>query len=228
VRTVLPFTSRTATWLFDRGSDDNAELEFLREHLPRHIVRLCRSGRIVHLGNPKEPTATKLVPLADGLRTPHPVNVEYVNKKTHRLQTFALTLGFLPVRLPGIDHTYGLIVVRGVRGEAWLLLASWVPRNAEEAAEIVKAYALRWGVEETIRCYKQCTGAEKVMVRGIDAIRRLTFLAMMALGLQALWLFKNKRLAQRLIASVRAFIKNVAFVQYRLWKAVRKELLLTG
>jgi hypothetical protein len=47
-------------------------------------------------------------------------------------------------------------------------------------------------------------------------------------GLQAVWLFRNKRLAGRLIESVKAFIKDVPFKHYRLWDGVKEALVRSG
>jgi hypothetical protein len=66
------------------------------------------------------------------------------------------------------------------------------------------------------------------MVRSLVAIRRPLFLAVMAVGLQAVWLFRNKRLAGRLIESVKAFIKDVPFKHYRLWDGVKEALVRSG
>jgi len=83
----------------------------------------------------------------------------------------------------------------------------------------------RWGIEEDIRLRKQKTGVEGFRVRNWRSIRRLTFLAMLACGIQALWLLTSPKAAQRLIARVKVFIEHVLFQHYRLWDGVRDALL---
>jgi hypothetical protein len=216
IQMVLPHTNPKAWWLFDRGFDDTYHLLFFRKHLPLHVVRMCRS-RNVQVGSPDDPATWNIGELADGLNTPYAVAVPYVDKKSHRQRQHGLSFTFIPVRIPGIDEPYGLIVVRGGRAEDWLLLCSRVPKNAKEAADIIRAYTVRWGSEEVTRCHKQSTGAEKVRVRGFDAMKRLLWLSMMAVALQAMWLFTNPRFARRIMRRVRAFIAEVLFPHYRLW-----------
>jgi len=213
---VLPVTSRFATWLFDRGFDDGEQLHFFRDQLPRHVVRMMRS-RLVHLGDRADPAVWNIGVLGDNLRTPHSVAIPYVDKKTHQMRQHGRSFGYVPVRLPEMEHPYTLIVVRADQGQDWLLLASWVPRTTKEVAAIVRAYVVRWGSEEVTRCFKQCTDVENMRVRGFDAMRRLLWLALIAMGLQALWLFRRKRLAHAMIKRVKSFIHHVPFEHYRLW-----------
>lgn len=214
---VRPFAAPDATWLFDRGFDDRNHLAYFAEHIKHHVVRMCRS-RDVQVGSLHDPATWNVGDLADGLRTPYSVSIPYVDKKTHKPRRTGRSFGFIPVRLPGVSHTYCLFVVRGGQGEDWLLLSNWMPKSGKEAAEIVLAYVQRWGSEETTRCFKQCTGIEKMRIRGFAAMRRLTWLAMVALGLQALWLFKNHRWARTVMARVKVFVQQVLFEHYRLWE----------
>ena len=227
IEAVKPYLAKDVIGLLDRGFDDVKELTYLHTHLPRHVVRMC-STRNVEVGDPHDPQVWNIRKLSDSLETKYPVDVEYVDKSSHKLKTMRLSFTWVPVRIPGLPWQYYLLVVRGTRDEDWMLLCSFRPHNVAEAQKIIQTFVRRWGVEESIRCYKQCTGAEKVMVRGLVAIRRLLFLAMMAVGLQAVWLFRNNRLARRLIDSVKAFIKDVPFKHYRLWEGVKQELVRSG
>ena len=227
IETVKPYLARDVIGLLDRGFDDIKELDYLHTQLPRHVVRMC-STRNVEVGDPYDPQVWNIRKLSDSLETKYPVDVEYVDKCSHKLKTMRLSFNWVPVRIPGLPWQYYLLVVRGTSEEDWMLLCSFRPHNVAEAQRIVQTFVRRWGVEESIRVYKQCTGAEKVMVRSLVAIRRLLLLAMMAVGLQAVWLFRNQRFARRLIESVKAFIKDVPFKHYRLWDGVKEELVRSG
>ena len=87
---------------------------------------------------------------------------------------------------------------------------------------------LRWAVEEGIRCYKQVTQVEDFRVRNWNSIRRITFFAMLAYGIQALWLVTRPAMAERLIKRVKQFIKIVPFKHYRLWVGVKDALNSRG
>ena len=112
-----------------------------------------------------------------------------------------------------------LVIVKA-RKKDWYLLCNEENLDAKRAGEIVQAYVQRWGNEEVTRCFKQCTGAEKFRVRSLCAIRRLLFLAMLALAVQALLLFLNPKAAKQVMAKVQAFFLHVLFPHYRLWEGM--------
>ena len=104
------------------------------------------------------------------------------------------------------------------------MLSSHRPRNAKAAETIIHAYIERWGNEEVTRLWKQSVGAEDVRVRKLCAIRRLTFLSMVAMGIQMLWLLMRPKVASRMIARMQVFIPDVRFQYYRLWWGVADAL----
>ena len=73
--------------------------------------------------------------------------------------------------------------------------------SKKQAALLVKAYLKRWGNEETTRCLKQCTQVEDVRVRRHQSIQRIVSMAMVALGLLAMWWFTRRTSTERLIQS---------------------------
>lgn len=87
------------------------------------------------------------------------------------------------------------------------------------------AYLRRWGSEEGTRAFKQLSGVEDFRVRKWESIQRLTFIASMAVGIQALMLITRARTAARYIARVRQFFDDVLLKNYRLWKGIRNALL---
>ena len=227
MRKVLPVTDEDATWLFDRGFDDNEHFRFMREIGRKHVVRM-KKNRNVLVGDETNPSVQNIAKFAEGLKKSHVVNIRYVDKKTHAQRTYPLSFAFVPVRLPDVEGSFWLIVVTGTLGEDWLLLSDHRPRNAKEAAAIIQAYIERWGNEEVTRLWKQCTDAEDVRVRKLCAIRRLLFLSMIAVGIQALWFLLRPKSAQKLIARVKVFISIVRFVYYRLWRGVAHALEHSG
>jgi hypothetical protein len=82
-----------------------------------------------------------------------------------------------------------------------------------------------WQIEEATRALKQLTGVEDFRVRKWESIQRLTFLAMMACGVQSLMLFTRGRTAARYIARVAQFFENVLLKNYRLWEGIADALL---
>ena len=218
---VLARLGREHTWLFDRGFD---AIDFLKTLMTLRIHWVVRQTQMRHvlLGD------GELVPmhlLAAGLRKPHSVDVPYVDKSNHEPKVAPASFGFAPVRLPGIDDALTMIVIDGGRDEDIVLLTNARITDADQAEQIVLAYLRRWGSEEATRALKQLTGVEDFRVRKWESIQRLTFLAMMTCGVQALMLFTRGRTAVRYIARVAQFFETVLLKNYRLWEGIADALL---
>lgn len=218
---VIAAVGRDHTWLFDRGFD---AIDFLRSLMALRIHWVVRQQQTRHvlLGD------GELVPmhmLAAGLRKPHSAQVPYVNKSTHAVAHASVSFGFAPVRLLEIDAPLTMIVIDGGRNEDIVLLTSARIADVDQAASIVLAYMRRWGSEEATRAFKQLTGVEDFRVRRWESIRRLTFLAMMTCGVQALLLLTRPATAARYIARVKQFIEHVLLRHYRLWRGIADAIL---
>ena len=223
MRKVASVTAEDATWLFDRGFDANEHFGFMREIGRKHVIRVKRNRNVL-VGDTTNPSVQNIATFAEGLKKPHAASIRYVDKKTHVPKTCRVSFTFVPVRLPDVEGSFWLLVVTGTQGEDWLLLSDQRPRNAKQAEAIIQAYIERWGNEEVTRLWKQCVNAEDIRVRKLCAIRRLLFLSMFAVGIQALWLLLRPKSAQKLIARVKVFIPIVRFLYYRLWRGVAHAL----
>jgi len=218
---VIARVGREHTWLFDRGFDAFDFLQSLMTLRIHWVVRQMQTRDVV--------LATgELVPmhvLAAGLRKPHSVDLPYVDKSNHEPRFATASFGFAPVRLPGIDATMTMIVIDGGRDADIVLLTNARITDADQAEQIVLAYLRRWGSEEATRAFKQLTGIEDFRVRKWESIKRLTFLAMMTCGVQALMLITRTREAARYIARVPQFFEEVLLKNYRLWRGIADALL---
>ena len=218
---VISIIGRNQIWLFDRGFDGIDFLKSLQALCIHWVVRQLQTRNVL-IGD------GKLVPmhmLAAGLRTPHSTEVSYVNKSTHVLEHTSVAFGFAPVRLPDIDEPMTMIVVDGGRDKNIVLLANVTNVSTNQVASIVLAYMRRWGSEESTRAFKQLTGVEDFRVRKWESIRRLTFLAMMTCGMQAMLLITRPSVAERYIARVKQFIEKVMLRNYRLWRGIADALI---
>jgi hypothetical protein len=220
---VLARIGLNATWLFDRGFDGGDFYTILEGLGITWVVRQLGTRNVVIGGD----RIILISDLAEGLEKPHKVEVPYIDKKSHAVKTCPVNFGYAPVRLPGRADRLFMIVITDLRAEDMILLTNKEIRSVAQARRIVLAYMRRWGVEEGIRCWKQKTGVEDFRVRNWDSIRRLTFLSMLAYGIQALWLLTSPAMAKRLIARVKVFIAHVLFEHYRLWDGV-KDALISG
>lgn len=224
VEKVVSVRGRHGTWLFDRGFDGQDWMLFLFSLMLSFVLRLKKTRR-VEVGDRRKPLAMTVGRLGWGLAKPHAVDVPFVHTSTHTIRYYNRAYGYAPVWVPGMEARMWLIVVKA-RKEDWYLLCNEETMDARRAGEIVLTYVLRWGSEEVTRCFKQCTGAENFRVRSLVAVRRLLFLAMLALAVQALLLFLNPTVAKQVMAKVQAFFQHVLFPHYRLWDGMA--LVLKG
>jgi hypothetical protein len=220
VEAVLAHVGSKATWLFDRGCDAGDFYGFLSRLRITWVVRQLQTRNVI-VGNGR---TVIMENLAASLNKPHDLLVPYVHKKTHEVRYWPVRFGFAPVRLPGTNDRLWMIVVTGLREQDMVLLTNDDISSPDGAARIVLAYMRRWGIEEGVRCWKQKTGVEGFRVRNWNSIRRLTFLSMLAYGIQALWLITSPASARRLIARVKVFIEEVLFLNYRLWDGTKVAL----
>lgn len=218
---VLHAVGREHTWLFDRGFDAIRFLQSLMTLQVHWVVRQRQTRRVL-LGNGQLVLMNKL---AAGLHKPHAVEVSYVNKSTHAMEQASASFAFAPVRLPELDAPLTMIVVDAGRNEDIVLLTNARIVDADQAASIVLAYVRRWGSEEATRALKRLTGIEDFRVRKWESIRRLTFFAMMACGIQALLLLTRPASAASYIRRVKQFIEHVPLRNYRLWRGIAAALL---
>ena len=228
IRAALPAAGEDATWLLDRGFDDNRVFRFLGDELQKTFVVRLKTNRNILVGDDRKPIVANIGVIAFGLKKPYTVHLPYVDKRTHRPMMFPVSFTYIPIRLPDVSGTFYLFVVTGTQGGDWLLLSNRRPRNWKKAAAIVRAYLARWGNEEMTRLWKQCVNAEDFRVRSLCAIRRLLFLSMMAMGIQSLWTLRRPHIVKQLIARVKVFIRVVQFHYYRLWAGTADALARGG
>lgn len=217
---VLQYIGKNATWLFDRGFDALDFYLFLNTLGIRWVVRQLQTRNVV-----LENGVTMLMSdLAQSLVKPFKTQVSYVDKKTHELRLWPVSFNFVPVRLPDLPGRFWMIVITGMRDEDMVLLTNCKVLRKTDAEKIIHAFLRRWAVEEGIRCYKQVTQVEDFRVRNWNSIRRITFFAMLAYGIQSLWLLTRPAMAARLIKRVKQFIETVPFKHYRMWAGVQDAL----
>lgn len=217
---VIRRIGREHTWLFDRGFDG---VTFLRALMAMQIHWVVRQTQMRHvmLGDGE---LVFMHELAAGLRKPHAVEVPYIDKNTHELKHAPASFGFAPVRLPNLDAPLTMIVVDGGRDEDIVLLTNAHVTRVAQAEQIVLAYLRRWGSEEGTRALKQLAHVEDFRVRKWESIKRLTTMAMVTCGIQALMLITRPRMAARYIARFAHFFQNVLLKNYRLWRGIADAL----
>lgn len=222
IERVLAHVGNEGIWLLDRGFDDVVWMRWLHANVQQHVIRL-KSNRLVHPGTNQE-KAMSVGLLAETLEARHTTQIRYVDKSSHKEKSRSIPFTWVPIWVDGVDHALYLIVGHTGLKRRLLLITDRRPETSKDAGELIQAYLERWGSEEVTRACKQLTGLEKIRVRSFPAIRRLLWLAMIAVGIQALIILTRPRLRRAILDRAKEFIPKVRFVLYRVWRVIQTDL----
>jgi hypothetical protein len=222
IERVLAHLGHEGIWLMDRGFDDIVWMSWMHANVQQTVIRM-KANRLVHPGT-KQEKAMNVGRLAETLEARHTTQIRYVDKSNHQEKFRSIPFTWAPIWVEGVDHALYLIVAHTGRKRPLLLVTDHRPESSEDAGELIQAYLERWGSEEVTRACKQLTGLERIRVRSLSAMRRLLWLAMIAVGIQALLLLTRPRLRRALLDRAKEFIPKVRFVAYRLWRVVQADL----
>ena len=222
IERVLAHLGHEGIWLMDRGFDDILWRSWMHANVQQTVIRM-KANRLVHPGTKQEKTMN-VGRLAETLEARHTTQIRYVDKSNHQEKFRSIPFTWAPIWVEGVDHALYLIVAHTGRKRPLLLVTDHRPESSEEAGELIQAYLERWGSEEVTRACKQLTGLERIRVRSFPAMRRLLWLAMIAMGIQALLLLTRPRLRRALLDRAKEFIPKVRFVAYRIWRVVHADL----
>jgi len=222
IERVLVHVGPEGIWLMDRGFDDVFWLRWMHANVEQSVIRV-KSNRNVHPGTTQE-KAINIGQLAERLDARHTTQIRYVNKSNHVEKFRSIPFTWVPIWVKGVDHALYLIVAHTGRKRPLLLVTDRRPASTKEAGDLIQAYLERWGSEEVTRACKQLTGLERIRVRSFHAVRRLLWLAMIAVGIQALMILTRPRLRRAILDRAKEFILKVRFVVYRIWRVVQTDL----
>ena len=219
---VLEHIDRGGIWLFDRGFDDVKWMNWMRARVDQYLIRV-KCNRMVHLGTP-DTNALQVQAVAASLLPRYTAEVRYVHRSSHKARMRRVTFNWAPIYTDGVDHPQYLLVVHTGRKRPLLLVTNRRPESPEEAAELIQGYLERWGNEETTRAEKQIVKMEGMRVRTLAAMRRLLWLSMVAVGIQAMLILTCGRLKRAILDRAKEFIADVRFVLYRVWRVVQGDV----
>jgi Transposase DDE domain len=220
---ALKYLDRGGIWLMDRGFDDIVWMSWIAAMVEQYVIRL-KSNRLIHPGT-EDATAVNILRFAQTLEARHTTQVRSVDKSTHQEKYRTIPFAWAPIWIDGVEQAQYLVVGHTGRKRPLLLITNRRPESPQEAGELIQAYLERWGNEEVTRACKQLTGLERIRVRKLQAIRRLVWLAMIAVGIQALSILTRPRWTQATLNRAKEFIRKVRFVLYRVWRVVQQDVL---
>lgn len=200
-----------ATFVMDRGYDDNKMFLKLDELKQDYVIRLTAKRKL--LFHNKWVAATELRNRRKGkITTP----VFYKGKKREAY------LSHVKVQITASRKDIYLVLVYGITEHPMMLATNKELKSRNDVIRIARLYFSRWRIEEYFRCKKQVFQFENFRVRKLKAINALNFYITLCMAFLALVSMKSETNAMKVsIIQTAAPVKDkVQFCYYRLAKGI--------
>ena len=200
-----------ATFVMDRGYDDNKMFLKLDELGQDYIIRLTAKRKLLY--HNKWTMATELRNRRKGkVKT----SVFYKGKEHEAY------LSHVKVQITASKKDIYLVLVYGITEQPMMLATNKEIKSKDDVVRVARTYFSRWKIEEYFRCKKQMFQFEKFRVRKLKAINALNFyitlcmafLAMVSMGSE------TNTLKVSIIKAANPVKKKVFFCYYRLAKGI--------
>ena len=200
-----------ATFVMDRGYDDNKMFLKLDELKQDYVIRLTAKRKL--LFHNKWVAATELRNRRKGkITTP----VFYKGKKREAY------LSHVKVQITASRKDIFLVLVYGITEYPMMLATNKELKSRNDVIRIARLYFSRWRIEEYFRCKKQVFQFENFRVRKLKAINALNFYITMCMAFLALVSMKAETNALKvsIIQTAAPIKEKVQFCYYRLAKGI--------
>ena len=200
-----------ATFVMDRGYDDNKMFLKLDELKQDYVIRLTAKRKL--LFHNKWVAATELRNRRKGkITTP----VFYKGKKREAY------LSHVKVQITASRKDIYLVLVYGITEHPMMLATNKEIKSREDVIRIARLYFSRWRIEEYFRCKKQVFQFENFRVRKLKAINALNFYITLCMAFLALVSMKAETNALKvsIIQTAAPVKEKVQFCYYRLAKGI--------
>ena len=200
-----------ATFVMDRGYDDNKMFLKLDELKQDYIIRLT-SKRKLFFHNKWVP-ATRLRNQRKGkIKT----LVCYKGKEREAY------LSHVKVQITASRKDIYLVLVYGLTEHPMMLATNKPIKSKEDVIHIARTYFSRWKIEEYFRCKKQVFQFENFRVRKLKAINALNFYITLCMAFLAQMSMKSESHALKvsIIQTAAPIKEKVNFCYYRLAKGI--------
>lgn len=200
-----------ATFVMDRGYDDNKMFLKLDELKQEYVIRLTAKRKL--LFHNKWVPVTELRNRRKGkITTP----VFYKGKRREAY------LSHVKVQITASRKDIYLVLVYGITEQPMMLATNKELKSRDDVIRIARLYFSRWRIEEYFRSKKQIFQFEKFRVRKLKAINALNFYITLCMAFLAQISMKSETNALKVsILQTAAPIKEkVQFCYYRLAKGI--------
>lgn len=200
-----------ATYVLDRGYDDNKMFLKLDELKQDYVIRLTAKRKLL-LHNKWVP-ATELCNRRKGkIKTP----VFYKGKERQAY------LSHVKVKITASRKDVYLVLVYGITEHPMMLVTNKELKSKDDVIRIARLYFSRWRIEEYFRCKKQVFQFENFRVRKLKSINALNFYITLCMAFLALISMKSETSALKasIIHKANPIKDKVHFYYYRLAKGI--------
>ena len=200
-----------ATFVMDRGYDDNKMFLKLDELKQDYVIRLTAKRKL--LFHNKWVAATELRNRRKGkITTP----VLYKGKRREAY------LSHVKVQITASRKDIYLVLVYGITEYPMMLATNKELKSRDDVIRVARLYFSRWRIEEYFRCKKQVFQFENFRVRKLKAINALNFYITLCMAFLALVSMKAETNALKvsIIQTAAPVKEKVQFCYYRLAKGI--------
>lgn len=202
---------KKATFVMDRGYDDNKMFLKLDSMEQDYVIRLTAKRKLLYHG--KWVFATELCNRRKGKVK----LLLHYKGKAHEAY-----LSHVKVQITASRKDIYLVLVYGITDHPMMLATNKEIQSKDDVIKIAKLYFSRWRIEEYFRCKKQMFQFENFRIRKLRAINALNFYITLCMAFLAHLSMKPETNALKVAAiKTAAPIKErVSFCYYRLAKGI--------
>jgi len=198
---------KKATYVMDRGYDDNKMFQKLWDLGQNFVIRLTQKRKLFFHG--KWISAIKLCAQRKGKVK---LNLFYKGK-AHEAY-----ISHVKVQLTAAKRDVYLVLVYGITEHPMMLVTNKSIASKEDVIRVARLYFSRWRIEEYFRAKKQIFDFENFRVRKLKAINALNFYIGIAMAFLAYMTRKSaaNALLRSVLEAARSIKDNVQFLYYRI------------
>lgn len=201
-----------ATFVMDRGYDDNKMFLKLDELNQDYVIRLKKNRKLFY--HNKWIMATELCNRRKGK-----IKTDFFYKgKKHTAY-----LSHIKAKITASKKDVYLVLVYGITESPMMLVTNKPIKSKDDVINVAKNYFSRWRIEEYFRCKKQTFDFENFRVRNLKAINALNFYITVCMAYLASISMKNETnsLKVAIIKNANAIKEKVNFHYYRIAKGIQ-------
>ena len=202
---------KKATFVLDRGYDDNKMFLKLDSMKQEYVIRLTAKRKLLY--HNKWVFSTELRSRRKGkVKLP----LFYKGKKHEAY------LSHVKVQITASRKDIYLVLVYGITDHPMMLATNKEIKSKDDVIKVAKLYFSRWRIEEYFRCKKQMFQFENFRVRKLKAINALNFYITLCMAFLAHLSMKpeTNALKAAMIKTANPIKEKTAFYYYRLAKGV--------